>query len=101
MDTPFHPTIINTIILNAMIKKRELILHIAEKSQENQGELNNFAYIEANIINDWLKTLEMIQAGQYGICLDCGEPIPLQRLTAKLSALRCLACQKEWEKQHG
>jgi DnaK suppressor protein len=31
--------------------------------------------------------------GQYGICLDCGEEIPFERLKAIPSALYCIGCQ--------
>jgi DnaK suppressor protein len=31
--------------------------------------------------------------GQYGICLDCGEEIPFERLKAIPSALFCIGCQ--------
>lgn len=34
----------------------------------------------------------------YGICTDCGEPIPFLRLQAQPTALRCLACQTARER---
>ncbi len=42
-----------------------------------------------------------IAKGTYGICVDCDQPIGLQRLTANPTAKRCLACQDLYEKTHG
>jgi len=32
------------------------------------------------------------EAGQYGVCLSCGRPIPPGRLEARPTATRCVAC---------
>lgn len=37
--------------------------------------------------------LERIELGSYGICIQCGEPIPFLRLQAYPTANRCTACQ--------
>lgn len=37
--------------------------------------------------------LERMESGQYGICLECGEPIPEERLEVFPSALTCIDCQ--------
>ncbi|MFA1540810.1 TraR/DksA family transcriptional regulator [Actinomadura monticuli] len=37
--------------------------------------------------------LERIAAGGYGLCVDCGEPVPEGRLEARPDAARCLPCQ--------
>ena len=39
-----------------------------------------------------------LQAGSYGICQDCGEPIPEKRLKAVPYAAFCLPCQERREK---
>lgn len=36
----------------------------------------------------------------YGICVDCGEPIALQRLEAQPAASRCMDCQRRYEHEH-
>jgi RNA polymerase-binding transcription factor DksA len=36
---------------------------------------------------------EAIAAGTYGVCLDCGQPIPEGRLRAVPDAVRCTPCQ--------
>ena len=39
-----------------------------------------------------------MQHGQYGACIDCGEPIPFSRLQAYPTAKRCTACQSRRER---
>lgn len=41
--------------------------------------------------------LERIRAGTYGLCGECGEPIPPGRLNALPWARLCLKCQEEEE----
>lgn len=42
---------------------------------------------------------ERLQAGTYGLCASCGESIDARRLTAKPTAIRCVACQGVAEAQ--
>jgi DnaK suppressor protein len=37
-------------------------------------------------------TLTRVDAETYGICTDCGEPIPLKRLMLMPETGRCMAC---------
>jgi len=41
--------------------------------------------------------LRRLDAGTYGDCAGCGEPIPLQRLLVQPAAERCAACQSRFE----
>ena len=36
---------------------------------------------------------------EYGVCLDCGDPIAVERLTAMPAAPYCTACQSERERR--
>ena len=45
--------------------------------------------------------LSRIEAGSYGQCTDCGVQIPDARLHAAPEAPRCIACQTEFERNHG
>jgi RNA polymerase-binding protein DksA len=38
--------------------------------------------------------------GRYGICLDCGADIPLERLRAQPGAPRCVDCQRQRERTY-
>jgi DnaK suppressor protein len=41
---------------------------------------------------------ERIAQGSYGVCADCGDDIPFERLSAEPAALRCITCQRVHEK---
>jgi DnaK suppressor protein len=45
-------------------------------------------------LNDVREARRRIQAGTFGICIDCGEEISLKRLTAVPWATSCLACRE-------
>ena len=41
-----------------------------------------------------------IADGRYGDCVDCGQPISFERLSAQPTAKRCIPDQEKWEKKH-
>jgi DnaK suppressor protein len=43
------------------------------------------------------RALEDIEAGRYGVCRECGEPIAAGRLKVMPFATRCVACQASLE----
>jgi DnaK suppressor protein len=43
------------------------------------------------------QALERIKAGSYGVCVQCGQPIPKERLEARPQAIRCLKDEQLWE----
>ena len=43
--------------------------------------------------------LEAIDSGRYGLCVACGEPIPLARLEALPFAQNCVPCQEAHERR--
>lgn len=44
-----------------------------------------------------MRALEMIDAGTYGVCSECGNAISERRLMLFPNATRCLACQEALE----
>jgi len=44
--------------------------------------------------------MERLQQGLYGICEDCGDEIPAERLEFKPEATRCVRCQGRWDRSH-
>jgi DnaK suppressor protein len=46
-----------------------------------------------------VKALAMIDSGQYGVCVDCHEPISEKRLKSYPDATRCIACQEIYEEK--
>jgi len=67
-------------------------------SQEQAQELENAEVVdalgnEARVeLSKVAKALEQIKTGAYGICVDCGEEIPMARLQASPFADRCIRC---------
>ena len=45
--------------------------------------------------------IEALEAGEYGICEDCGDEIAPRRLQAAPWARRCVACEEEREREGG
>ena len=41
--------------------------------------------------------LGKITAGTYGVCEDCNQPIPAERLEARPHAIRCIECERKAE----
>ncbi|MAX23813.1 MAG: hypothetical protein CMJ19_04840 [Phycisphaeraceae bacterium] len=41
---------------------------------------------------------KQIGQGKYGVCMECGKNIPITRLTIKPEAVRCIECQKKFER---
>jgi DnaK suppressor protein len=44
--------------------------------------------------------MRRMQSEDFGLCQDCGAPIPVARLIANPSAVRCIACQELHEKTY-
>ena len=43
--------------------------------------------------------LTRVSDGHYGVCSECGEPIPARRLAAMPDATTCVACQERLERR--
>jgi len=48
-----------------------------------------------------LAALARLDAGSYGVCLDCGQPINEERLAFRPEAARCLTDQQRFEDREG
>ena len=48
-----------------------------------------------------LAALARIDDGTYGVCVDCGQPIPDARLEVRPEAARCIADQEKYEAANG
>lgn len=49
---------------------------------------------ELRLVEDALSRMD---AGTYGVCIDCGTEIPVARLKAAPEAARCMPCQEKVE----
>jgi len=54
---------------------------------------------EVGEYNSIMDTLAKIDAGTYGVCVDCGNAISEKRLNSYPNASRCVACQELFEEQ--
>jgi RNA polymerase-binding protein DksA len=68
----------------ATVSERES-LDYAEAARDNR----ELAEVDA--------ALERLARGEYGICVDCEQPIPVARLRAYPAATRCSQCQQDFE----
>jgi DnaK suppressor protein len=59
--------------------------------------LNSLDYVQLRMIEE---ALDRIEAGDYGVCLGCEEPIPAKRLQAVPWAKYCVSCQQELSNMH-
>jgi len=59
--------------------------------------LNSLDYVQLRMIEE---ALDRIEAGDYGVCLGCEEPIPAKRLQAVPWAKYCVTCQQEMSNNH-
>jgi len=64
-----------------------------------QDELSSqLAEVESRELAGIETALERIRDGNFGVCENCEEPIPLPRLQALPYATLCISCQREAEK---
>lgn len=69
----------------------------AEASSEN---LNDIALLqhELDALRQLDNALARVQSGRFGICDECGEAIPGQRLEVQPEATACVGCQQARER---
>lgn len=48
-----------------------------------------------------LAALSRLDEGTYGVCVDCGKPIPEERLSFRPEVARCLEDQQKFEDREG
>ena len=68
----------------------------ATRETENSLELRTRDRYR-KLINKIDSTIRRIDEGDYGFCVDTGEPIGLERLSARLTAERTIDAQERWE----
>jgi DnaK suppressor protein len=76
-------------------------------SEDNASEITEADRVEALIEAaehrraEGEAALKRLEAGVYGVCVDCGEQIATARLEFRPEAARCLACQELFEQREG
>jgi RNA polymerase-binding transcription factor len=78
--------------------KENLTAGRSADSQEQAQELENAEVVDAlgnearTEFRQIARALDQIKNNTYGICIDCGETIPMARLEAQPFADRCIRC---------
>ena len=70
----------------------------AAAETQRQADVTHLART-ATALHEIESALARLDAGDYGLCIDCDEPIDLRRLRAHPAALRCARCQQAFEQQ--
>ena len=78
--------------IEAIEKGDEIDLATGEISRELDAKISMRQHKQLKEIED---ALERLKHGEYGICEECGEPIPEQRLRLFPAARLCVRCQEE------
>jgi RNA polymerase-binding protein DksA len=107
MDKSHHETAaIRASLLRhkAELQKRVSTIHeharnpLEQDSAEQAAQLGNVAVVSAleteavQEIADIEAALQRLDAGTYGICVSCGEPVGEGRLKVRPAATQCLDC---------
>jgi len=77
-----------------LARNHEVHSHADDAEAERLDDVR-FAEIEVDrmTLHDIEQAQQRMAQGLYGVCVDCGDEIPLQRLMAQTTAIRCAACQ--------
>ncbi|HIC96831.1 MAG TPA: RNA polymerase-binding protein DksA [Aquificaceae bacterium] len=106
-------------IREALLKKRDKLLSSAREQiidtsnvafeggdEIDRADLEEERYItyrmrgrEANLLHKIDYALMKMETGTYGVCENCGAPIPFERLKARPVTTMCFEC-KELEEEH-
>ncbi len=79
-----------------VLKKRKE--EYAEFFKNPEGHTPQFVEFKREILTPLLnRAIEKMEEGTYGICDDCDEEIPQERLEKIPAALRCIPCQDKFE----
>ena len=78
-------------------EKRGVSTHMADvDNSRSEMELQLFTE-NGNVISLIDDAIERLANGEYGICMDCGEPISEARLKARPYAIFCIKCKSRHE----
>ena len=71
---------------------------LKNQTREVDATLN---YLDATDLARIDRALEAMEAGDYGLCDECGCHIPFERLKIEPMTQHCVACKSAWEQKQG
>jgi DnaK suppressor protein len=80
---------------------REVLLQDGDDDTQRDAEREvDFARSDRNAVSltEIEQALQRLAAGDYGLCTECGDEIPLQRLQLAPQVPRCVACERLQER---
>ena len=79
--------------------KRGVTTHMADVSSDNSRHEMELKLLteEGNVVKLIEDALQRLVDGEYGRCLECGEPIPEGRLKIRPYAIYCVKCKSRHE----
>jgi DnaK suppressor protein len=102
-DEPYRRMLLDrrAELLSSLGVKFDRLAAMGRVAEEDQAQvhheefislsLNTIEYQQLGLIDE---ALDRIHAGDYGMCLACGDPIPAKRLRAVPWARYCVPCQE-------
>src|SRR5438552_18869539 len=88
-------------VLAGMGGKFDTLAKMGRVAEEDQAQLshdefvslrlNSLDYVQLRLVEE---ALDRIEAGDFGVCMSCEEPIPTKRLQALPWAKYCVDCQE-------
>ena len=94
--TQAHPEAVGPIEVNEPAQDIEDVAVDFEEIQKEQSLLVN----QQALLTEVQQALERIEQGTYGICINCGQPIPEKRLEAIPWAARDDKCEVQSERRN-
>ena len=89
----------DTALSSDNIEKRGVTTHMADSSFDNSRSEMALRMLteDGDILGLIDDAIERLVDGEYGICMDCGEPISEARLMARPYAVYCIKCKSRHE----
>jgi RNA polymerase-binding protein DksA len=77
--------------------------HMADQGSDSMEREKAFLFasVKRRRLDEIDLALARIDAGTFGVCEACGNPIPAKRLERMPGASLCVACKEKEEKAHG
>lgn len=78
-------------------EERLIARHLRKERILQEGGEQSLSHSEEDLARI-KRSLHRLKTGSYGSCIDCGDPIPEERLKLLPEAERCTSCQEVHEK---